>query len=48
MKTTVYLIRHSKPMKEEVINLINSDNLPTYGIKNALSVEGEILAESLR
>jgi len=47
MQTTVYLIRHSKPMKEEVINLINSDNLPTYGIKNALSVEGEKRAEDL-
>ena len=47
MQTTIYLIRHSKPMKEEVINLINSDNLPTYGVKNALSVEGEKRAEVL-
>ncbi len=47
MQTTIYLIRHSKPMKEEVINLLNSDNLPTYGVKNALSVEGEKKAEAL-
>jgi len=47
MQTTIYLIRHSKPMKEEIINLINSDNLPTYGVKNTLSVEGEKKAEAL-
>ena len=47
MQTTIYLIRHSKPMKEEVINLINSDNLPTYGVKNPLSVDGEKKAEAL-
>ncbi|MBQ6687214.1 MAG: histidine phosphatase family protein [Bacilli bacterium] len=43
METIIYLIRHSKPLKDEII----SDNLPTYGVKNALSVEGEKRAESL-
>jgi len=28
-------------MKEEVINIFNNNNLPLYGVKNALSVEGE-------
>ena len=46
MKTTIYLIRHSKPMKNR-INITNSDNLQVWNEKNPLSVDGEIKAKEL-
>lgn len=40
---TVYLIRHSKPMK--VNNEFNSDNLQIQNEKSSLSIEGENIAK---
>jgi len=47
MQTTIYLIRHSKPMKEEIIDVYNTDLLPVYGPKTALSIDGEKKAEAI-
>lgn len=44
MKKTIYLIRHSRPMKIRH-NIINSDNLQVWNEKNPLSIEGEELAK---
>ena len=41
--TTLYLIRHSKPLK--VNNDLNSDELQIQNEKNCLSIEGEELAK---
>ena len=41
--TTLYLIRHSKPLK--VNNDLNSDDLQVQNEKNCLSIEGEALAK---
>ena len=41
--TTMYLIRHSKPMK--VNNTFNSDNLQIQNEKSSLSIEGEQIAQ---
>ena len=41
--TTIYLIRHSKPMK--VNNTFNSDSLQIQNEKSSLSIEGERLAQ---
>ncbi len=41
--TTVYLIRHSKPLK--VNNDLNSDNLQIQNEKSCLSLEGEKIAK---
>ena len=41
--TTIYLIRHSKPMK--VNNIFNSDSLQIQNEKSSLSIEGEQLAQ---
>ena len=41
--TTIYLIRHSKPM--EVNNTFNSDSLQIQNEKSSLSIEGERLAQ---
>ncbi|MDD6224382.1 MAG: phosphoglycerate mutase family protein [bacterium] len=46
MKTIVYLIRHSEPMKKK-INLINNDSLQITNEKNPLSIIGEKRAEEL-
>lgn len=46
MKTIVYLIRHSEPMKKK-INLINNDSLQVTNEKNPLSIIGERRAEEL-
>lgn len=40
--TTIYLIRHSKPMK--VNNAFNKDNLQLQNEKSSLSIEGEQIA----
>lgn len=40
--TTIYLIRHSKPMK--VNNTFNKDNLQLQNEKSSLSIEGEQIA----
>lgn len=40
--TTIYLIRHSKPMK--VNNTFNKDNLQLQNEKSSLSIEGENIA----
>lgn len=49
MKTTVYLVRHSEPMKKP-INVVNSDSLQVCNEKSPLSINGErkalILSES--
>ena len=42
--TTVYLIRHSKPLK--VNNEYNSDSLQVQNEKNCLSIEGEEIANN--
>lgn len=39
--TTIYLIRHLKPMK--VNNTFNKDNLQLQNEKSSLSIEGEKL-----
>lgn len=41
--TTIYLIRHSKPMK--VNNTFNKDNLQLQNEKTSLSIEGEQIAK---
>lgn len=41
--TTLYLIRHSKPLK--VNNTFNNDNLQIQNEKQSLSIEGECLAQ---
>ena len=41
--TTIYLIRHSKPIK--VNNTFNSDSLQIQNEKSSLSIEGEQLAQ---
>lgn len=41
--TTIYLIRHSKPLK--VNNTFNSDNLQIQNEKSSLSIEGEQIAK---
>lgn len=41
--TTIYIIRHSKPMK--VNNTFNSDSLQIQNEKSSLSIEGEQLAQ---
>lgn len=41
--TTIYLIRHSKPMK--VNNTFNTDNLQLQNEKSSLSIEGEQIAK---
>ena len=41
--TTIYLIRHSKPMK--VNNTFNKDNLQLQNAKSSLSIEGEQMAK---
>lgn len=46
MKTIIYLIRHSEPMKKP-INVVNSDSLQITNEKNPLSVNGEKKAELL-
>ena len=40
--TTIYLIRHSKPLK--VNNNSNSDSLQIQNEKSSLSIEGENIA----
>lgn len=42
--TTIYLIRHSKPMK--VNNTLNNDNLQIQNEKQSLSIEGEQIAQN--
>ncbi len=42
--TTIYLIRHSKPLK--VNNNLNSDNLQIQNEKSSLSIEGEQIAHN--
>lgn len=46
MPTTVYLIRHSEPLKNK-INIINTDSLQTNNEKTPLSITGEKKAEKL-
>ncbi len=41
--TTIYLIRHSKPLK--VNNTFNNDNLQIQNEKLSLSIEGEQIAK---
>lgn len=41
--TTIYLIRHSKPLK--VNNTFNDDNLQIQNEKSSLSIEGEQIAQ---
>lgn len=41
--TTIYLIRHSKPLK--VNNAFNNDNLQIQNEKSSLSIEGENIAK---
>lgn len=41
--TTIYLIRHSKPMK--VNNTFNKDNLQLQNEKSSLSIMGEQIAK---
>ena len=43
--TTIYLIRHSKPLK--VNNTFNNDNLQLQNEKTCLSINGEILASKI-
>ena len=42
--TTLYLIRHSKPLK--VNNTFNNDNLQIQNEKQSLSLEGEQIAQN--
>lgn len=46
MKTIVYLIRHSEPLKD-INNIINNDNLQLQNEKTCLSINGEILASKI-
>ena len=41
--TTIYLIRHSKPLK--VNNEFNNDDLQIQNEKQSLSIEGEQIAQ---
>lgn len=41
--TTIYLIRHSKPLK--VNNTFNNDNLQIQNEKSSLSIDGEQIAK---
>lgn len=41
--TTIYLIRHSKPLK--INNTFNIDNLQIQNEKQSLSIEGEQIAQ---
>lgn len=41
--TTIYLIRHSKPLKTN--NTFNIDNLQIQNEKQSLSIEGEQIAQ---
>ena len=41
--TTIYLIRHSKPLK--VNNSLNTDNLQIQNEKSSLSIEGEQISQ---
>ena len=43
--TTIYLIRHSKPLK--VNNTFNNDNLQIQNEKSSLSIEGEQIAQEI-
>lgn len=43
--TTVYLIRHSKPINSNINNNLNSDNLQIQNEKKCLSIEGEQMAQ---
>ena len=45
--TTIYLIRHSKPMNMDIKQIANSESLQIIHEKNILSVEGEKRAEEL-
>lgn len=45
--TTIYLIRHSKPMNMDIKQIANSESLQIINEKNILSVEGEKRAEEL-
>lgn len=45
MLTTIYLIRHSKPLKVGILN--NNDSLQIQNEKSVLSIEGEELAHKL-
>jgi len=45
--TTIYLIRHSEPMKRKPIQFNNSDSLQIWNEKAPLSVNGEKRAELL-
>jgi len=47
MKTTIYLIRHSEPMKRKPIQFNNNDSLQIWNEKAPLSVNGEKKAEYL-
>lgn len=47
MKTTIYLIRHSEPMKRKPIQFNNNDSLQIWNEKAPLSVNGEKKAEHL-
>lgn len=39
--TTIYLIRHSEPMNQNIKQISNQDPLQTINEKNILSVIGE-------
>ena len=39
--TTIYLIRHSKPMNMDIKQIANRESLQIINEKNILSVEGE-------
>lgn len=45
--TTIYLIRHSKPMNMDIKQIANSESLQIINEKNILSVEGEKRAKEL-
>ena len=45
--TTIYLIRHSKPMNMDIKQIANSESLQIINEKNILSVEGEEQAKKL-
>lgn len=44
--TTIYLIRHSEPLKD-INNIINNDNLKIQNEKKCLSINGELLASKI-
>lgn len=45
--TTIYLIRHSEPMKRKTVQFNNSDSLQIWNEKAPLSINGEKKAEIL-